>query len=112
MEKGDSIHQDRALGCVVGGAVGDALGYPVEFKKWAEIKRRFGPRGITRYSLSPSGKALISDDTQMALFTGVGILLGMTRAYLRGIMGRLDTYCRYTYLDWLHTQEWKSRNSE
>ena len=112
MEKGDSIHQDRALGCVVGGAVGDALGYPVEFKKWAEIERRFGPRGITRYSLSPSGKALISDDTQMALFTGAGILLGMTRAYLRGIMGRLDTYCRYTYLDWLHTQEWKSRKSD
>ena len=112
MERGNSIKKDRALGCIVGGAVGDALGYPVEFKQWAEIERRFGPRGITRYCLAASGKALISDDTQMSLFTGAGILLGMTRSYMRGIMGRLDTYCRYTYLDWLHTQEWKSRKSE
>ena len=97
---------------MVGGAVGDALGYAVEFKQWLEIERKFGPRGITRYCLAASGKALISDDTQMSLFTGAGILLGMTRSYMRGIMGRLDTYCRYTYLDWLHTQEWKSRRSE
>ncbi|MBR5398932.1 MAG: ADP-ribosylglycohydrolase family protein [Bacteroidales bacterium] len=106
------LHKDRALGCMVGGAVGDALGYAVEFKQWLEIERKFGPRGITRYCLAASGKALISDDTQMSLFTGAGILLGMTRSYMRGIMGRLDTYCRYTYLDWLHTQEWKSRRSE
>ena len=26
--------QDRALGCMVGGAVGDALGYPIEFLHW------------------------------------------------------------------------------
>ena len=112
MESADELRKDRALGCMVGGAVGDALGYAVEFKQWPEIERKFGPRGITRYCLAASGKALISDDTQMALFTGAGILLGMTRSYMRGIMGRLDTYCRYTYLDWLHTQEWKSRKSE
>ena len=106
------LNKDRALGCMVGGAVGDALGYAVEFKQWAEIERLYGSRGITRYCLSSSGKALISDDTQMSLFTGTGILLGMTRAYMRGIMGRLDTYCPFTYLDWLHTQEWKSRGSD
>ena len=101
--------QDRTLGCMVGGAVGDALGYPVEFDSWTRICRRYGRQGITRYQLDRTGLALISDDTQMALFTAAGVLLGMTRGYLRGIAARLDSYCQYTYLDWLHTQEWPSR---
>ena len=71
----------------------------------------YGPKGITRYSLSPSGKALISDDTQMMLFTANAILLGMTRGCTRGVMGRIDTYCYNTYIDWLHTQEWDGPQS-
>ena len=101
--------RDRVLGCMVGGAVGDALGYPVEFESWKSISRRFGEGGINRYETARNGLALISDDTQMSLFTASGILLGMTRGSMRGIMARPDSYCRYTYLDWLHTQEWRSR---
>jgi ADP-ribosylglycohydrolase len=96
---------------MVGGAVGDALGYAVEFKSWPSISARYGHRGITRYELDHRALAQISDDTQMSLFTAAGVLLGMTRGYMRGIMGRLDLYCRYTYLDWLHTQEWPARKS-
>ena len=98
-------NKDRALGCLVGGAVGDALGYAVEFESWPAIRTMYGPKGITRYSLSPSGKALISDDTQMSLFTANGILVGMTRGSTRGVMGRIDYYCHFSYVDWLHTQE-------
>ena len=29
--------EDRVLGCLIGGAVGDALGYQVEFKSWPQI---------------------------------------------------------------------------
>ena len=101
--------RDRVLGCIVGGAVGDALGYPVEFKNWESISGRYGDRGITRYKTDDRGLALISDDTQMSLFTAAGVLLGMTRGAMRGIMGRPDSYCRYTYIDWLHTQVWPSR---
>ena len=104
--------KDRILGCMVGGAVGDALGYPIEFKSWSDIEYGYGNRGITRYKLAPNGKALISDDTQMALFTASGLLLGMTRGYTRGIMGRIDTYCEKTYQDWLKTQTLKERPAE
>ena len=34
-------------GCLLGGAVGDALGAPVEFMSLEEIRTRFGPRGAT-----------------------------------------------------------------
>jgi len=96
--------KDRVLGCMVGGAVGDALGYPVEFWNYDTILNEYGRNGITRYKLGRNGKALISDDTQMTLFTAAGLLIGMTRGYMRGIMGRLDTYCEKTYGDWLKTQ--------
>ena len=97
--------KDQVLGCMVGGAVGDALGYAVEFKSYGSIVGKYGEKGITRYQLDRRGVAEISDDTQMSLFTAAGILLGMTRGYMRGIMGRIDTYCHWTYLDWLHTQQ-------
>lgn len=104
--------KDQVLGCMVGGAVGDALGYAVEFSSYGSIVKQYGEKGIMRYALDRHGLAQISDDTQMSLFTAAGILLGMTRGYMRGIMGRIDTYCRFTYLDWLHTQEWTSRHED
>ena len=104
--------KDQVLGCMVGGAVGDALGYAVEFASYDSIVKKYGAMGITRYELDRHGVAEISDDTQMSLFTAAGILLGMTRGYMRGIMGRIDTYCHWTYLDWLHTQEWTSRHED
>ena len=38
---------DRFRGCLLGGAVGDALGAPVEFMTLAQIRERFGAEGIT-----------------------------------------------------------------
>jgi len=32
-------------GCLIGGAIGDALGWPVEFMRNAEIRRKYGPNG-------------------------------------------------------------------
>ena len=69
------IRLDRIRGSLVGGAAGDALGYAIEFDTEKGIFKQYGPGGIRKYELDPaSGKALISDDTQMTLFTGAGIL--------------------------------------
>lgn len=75
---------DKALGCIVGGAVGDALGYPVEFMSYHSIVSRYGPQGITRYALR-NGIAQFSDDTQMTLFTATGLLAAESELILQGI---------------------------
>ncbi len=97
---------DKIRGCLFGGAVGDALGYPVEFLSEKEIFSRFGEGGILQYVLDEeSGKASISDDTQMTLFTANGILVGETRRKMRGIGSGPSTYIAMAYQDWLRTQE-------
>ncbi len=77
---------NKFKGCLIGGAVGDALGYAVEFLPASEIFKKYGENGITEYELH-NGVAEISDDTQMTLFTATGLLVGTTRGMTRGIMG-------------------------
>lgn len=99
------VFLDKITGSLVGGAAGDALGYPVEFLNEQEIVYRYGKTGITEYEFdSGSGKALVSDDTQMTLFTANGILVANTRA-MRGIGGIPHGYMPASYRDWLCTQE-------
>lgn len=71
----DPVGVDRILGCLFGGAVGDAFGYAVEFDRLAEIKRRHGPDGLTVPVLK-GGKFIVSDDTQMTLFTAQAVAEG------------------------------------
>lgn len=94
---------DKYRGCLIGGAAGDALGYVVEFIDLDSIKRKYGQSGITAFELH-NDLALISDDTQMTLFTANGLLLGITRGMTRGIMGSLPSYIRFCYKDWYKTQ--------
>ena len=97
---------DKIRGCMVGGAVGDALGYAIEFDGEKKIFSKYGKDGITEYELSAlTGKAIISDDTQMALFTANGLLVGDTRGCMRGIRGWPRIYVAKAYKDWLRTQE-------
>lgn len=101
--------KDKIRGCLMAGAAGDALGYEVEFVSRRSILSRFGENGITKFALDRNGKALISDDTQMTLFTANGMLMGLTRGYMRGIGGRPEKYVDIAYLDWYYTQTGKKR---
>lgn len=99
------VYLDSIRGCLFGGAVGDALGFAVEFVEDYAIFERYGAEGITEYDLDKkTGKALISDDTQMTLFTANGLLVGDTRGCMRGIQGWPRGYVAKSYQDWLFTQ--------
>ena len=98
---------DKIRGGLLGGAVGDALGYPVEFLSGEEIKSRYGEKGIRDYQLDPgTGMALISDDTQMSLFTANGILYGDTKRNMSGISAAVNPSVNVAlaYQDWYFTQ--------
>ena len=97
---------DKFEGCLVGGAVGDALGYPVEFMTYASILDTFGPAGIRAYWLAEGERsALFSDDTQMTLFTAAGLLEAETMSCVKGTDDALEGYINRAYLDWLQTQD-------
>jgi ADP-ribosylglycohydrolase len=98
-----SMTESKFLGCLLGGAVGDALGAPVEFMRREQILHRFGADGITGYAPVYGGPGKITDDTQMTLFTAEGLLRAEVRGHLKGI----KTYSEMTahaYLRWLQTQ--------
>lgn len=92
---------DAIRGSFIGGAMGDALGYTVEFLRLEDIYQRFGPNGITEYCLHPlSGNAHISDDTQMSLFTANGILVSDAKGHALP-----HESIALAYQDWLYTQD-------
>ena len=110
----NTLH-DKIRGSLMAGAIGDALGYPVEFmSSIQEIRRNYGEKGITRldtkqfWKYDPAlAKAVVSDDTQMTLFTAMGMLNA----------GRLNIEYKYAicraYLEWYATQTGKTlRNVE
>lgn len=73
--------QNKIRGSITGGAIGDALGYPIEFVySFNDICARYGKEGITEFDMSypwlesEEKKALFSDDTQMTLYTAEGLL--------------------------------------
>ena len=102
---GNQAYLDKIQGSLVGGAIGDAFGYPVEFLSLDEIKQKYGLSGITKYELDKqTGTAVISDDTQMTLFTATGLLVGDTRLSMRGIAGEPSSYVFLSYLNWMETQ--------
>ncbi|GAA3111788.1 ADP-ribosylglycohydrolase family protein [Streptosporangium carneum] len=117
-----SKYRGRVRGCLLGGGLGDALGAPVEFESIQRIRSQYGSAGVT--GLVPDWRGtvgLITDDTQMTLFTVEGLIRantaagpdrqhdagepfpgaaarGPARAEERGAV-------RHAYLRWLDTQQ-------
>ena len=85
---------NRIAGSLIGGAIGDALGYQIEFK------RNIKDKEVTRFK----GIGKISDDTQMTLFTANALLWRETRISMRGIAMEPAKAIYLSYLDWLATQ--------
>ena len=85
-------------GCMLGMAVGDAMGYTVDGRSWQEIQEDYGPNGLLGYDLV-NGCAEVSSYTQMGAYAANGLLLGVTR-------GRPELYIKYLQVS---MKEWAQR---
>lgn len=90
-------------GCLLGGAVGDAMGAAIEFDSIAQIRQKFGEQGLTDYAPAYGRIGAITDDTQMTLFTAEGLLRANSRYNHKGICHPASVIY-FAYLRWLETQ--------
>ena len=90
-------------GCLLGMAVGDAMGYTVDDRSWQEIREDYGPNGLLGYDLV-NGYADVTSYTQLAAFTCNGLLLGLTRGQMLGKMAPFVKYIGLSSREWAASQ--------
>ena len=95
--------EGRVRGSLLGGALGDALGAPIEFMRIDEIRARHGSGGLRQLVSSYGHVGAITDDTQMTLFTAEGMLRAHNRFLGKG-MADIPAVVWHAYLRWLLTQ--------
>ena len=103
------------VGCLLGGAVGDALGAPLEFLSGEALVARFGAEGLSGYVEIPGGLGKFTDDTQMTLFTAEGLLRArapVPSSVMRLRGGTERKLVWDSYLRWLLTQGGMPRGVE
>ena len=94
--------ESRIHGCLLGGALGDSLGYAVEFDDISTIRARFGPDGLRDFSALDGGSHF-SDDTQLTLYTVDGLLEALEWAN-SGVAADTNACLWLAYLRWLATR--------
>lgn len=100
-------------GCLLGGALGDALGAPVQMLTYRQITDEYGPDGIDDLQCGIHGLAEVTNDTQLTLFTAEGLLRAECRREKRGEDKDLRTTTNVVfraYLRWLYTQGLSTSN--
>jgi ADP-ribosylglycohydrolase len=106
--------RERIRGCLLGLAVGDAYGAPLEFLRRREILDQFGPDGpaeLATWGGHPGG--CFTDDTQMSIATARGLLdwrkeSGWApRATIDHAALAQAIWQRY--LEWHRSREWQGR---
>ena len=86
-------------GCLLGMAVGDAMGAAVEKKTYEEICETYGPAGLLGYD-TVNGLAQITSYTQVAAFAVKGLLLAISRGQTHEAM----TYVTMALKEWSSVQ--------
>ena len=98
-----SIYQ----GCLLGMAVGDAMGYTVDSRNLEQICLDYGPNGLLGYDLV-NGRAEVTSYTQLAAFSANGILMGLTRNRLTGRDTPLVRYVGLAIREWSRSQTFRT----
>lgn len=88
---------NRPQAILFGLALGDALGYPVEFLKLEEIKRSYSSNGIQH----PPSPCIYSDDTQMTIALTEGVLDAGLYASIDDQMNAIGRL----FIDWLYSPD-------
>ena len=91
--------RDAYRGCLLGLAIGDAMGYPADTKTWPQIQEDYGPYGLMGYDLR-NGYAEVSSHTQIAAFSCNGLLIGLTRGQVYGKMAPFVRYMGLAQQEW------------
>lgn len=98
-----ALQQSSYRGCLLGMAVGDAMGYTVDARSWQEIQEDYGPNGLLGYDLV-NGYADVTSYTQLAAFTCNGLLFGLTRGQMTGKMAPFIKYIALSSCEWAALQ--------
>ncbi|MEW1697806.1 ADP-ribosylglycohydrolase family protein [Streptomyces sp. NPDC093249] len=69
----------RVRGCLLGGALGDALGAGAEGRTLAELREAHGPEGLTEPAPAHGRRGAVTAATQMGLFTVDGLIRAQVR---------------------------------
>ena len=93
--------KNKIRGSLIGGAIGDALGYQIEFDIGVRDKQ------VTRFK---DDLGIISDDTQMTLFTANALLWRHARWMINQESIHSHEAVYYGYLDWYDTQKRRGKN--
>ncbi len=83
--------RDRYRGCMLGLAIGDALGQPVEFLHGQDRLDAFGPEGVGGFEAGRFPAGSYTDDTQMSMALAEGILSAGPGAALGDVMAGVGT---------------------
>lgn len=93
-----------ATGALLGLAIGDAMGFPTEFNDMAQIAAKSGPWRTMPLPLS-AGRAYVTDDTQMTLALGEGLIEALAAGPLTA--ARMEGPVRERFVAW-----WRSPDND
>jgi ADP-ribosylglycohydrolase len=91
-----------AAGALLGLAIGDAIGFPTEFNTIAQIEAKSGPWRTLPLPVS-SGIAYVTDDTQMTLALGEGLVSALLSGPLTA--QSMEPPVRAQFIDWWQSPE-------
>ena len=91
---------DAYRGCLLGLAVGDAMGMPVDDMTWEKIQENYGPHGLLGYDLK-SDYAQITSYTQVAAYICNALLLSVSR----GSGDKKLEFARLGLREWTRSQQ-------